>query len=72
MVEVEVGVPIAPKGPGRPTKYPWRKMEVGDSFFAEGASVKNFHAAAWRWGKALGRKFLLRQHRNGVRVHRVA
>ena len=33
---VESGVPM-PKEKGRYCKYPWRVMEVGDSFFVPGA-----------------------------------
>lgn len=37
---VESGVPM-PKEKGRYCKYPWRVMEVGDSFFVPGAPDLN-------------------------------
>ncbi len=36
-VKVDKGVPVPDaRAPGRPGKYPWEKMEVGDSFFVAG------------------------------------
>jgi len=42
MIEIDKGVPIPPprKGTGRP-QYPWRDMEVGDSFFIVNGRVNN-------------------------------
>lgn len=33
---------IAPKRPaGRPAKYPWKQMQVGESFFAPGRTPRS-------------------------------
>lgn len=50
---------------GRPPKYPWRTMEIGDSFLAiedmSGASsatrLKTFKSACCIYNRLLGRKF---------------
>lgn len=46
--EQEAAKPVN-KG-GRPAKYPWRDMQVGDSFFAPGRTTHSMHscAAAYR------------------------
>lgn len=40
-IMVERGIPVPAKAvsPGRPTKYPWHSVEVGDSFFVPGMST---------------------------------
>lgn len=50
---------------GRPPKYPWRTMEVGDTFLAVDdlsddeayTRLKTFKASCWAYSKKLGRKF---------------
>ena len=44
-IEITKGVP-APRG--RKSKYPFRDMDVGDSFFAPGSSVIGIHGCARR------------------------
>ena len=38
MIEIQKGIPMParPGGTGRIAQYPWRTMEVGDSFFIPG------------------------------------
>ena len=44
---VEDGVPIPDKRqPGRPSKYPFETMEIGQSFFAPGIKVRKVGNAA--------------------------
>lgn len=45
VIEINKGLPT-PRG--RKTKYPFREMEVGDSFFAPGSSVIGIHGCARR------------------------
>lgn len=82
MYEIEKGVemPAAVNSGGRKAKYPWAKMEIGDSFFvpANGCSMRNvqdrFASAAAQWAKRHGSKFATRQVKEpepGVRVWRV-
>ena len=45
VIEITKGLPT-PRG--RRSKYPFRDMEVGDSFFAPGSSVIGIHGCARR------------------------
>jgi len=45
---VENGVPMVKvKQPGRPSKYPFDTMEIGQSFFAPGTRCATVVNAAW-------------------------
>lgn len=75
MYEVEKGVPII-YGPGK-TKYPFRSMEVGDSFLAD---INKRHVecssaveAAKKFGKRYGKRFSYRKvDASKVRIWRTA
>jgi hypothetical protein len=71
---IEKGVPISPQkrpGAGRKSKYPFRDMEVGDSFMEPGVAPKAARCAACRSGRRLNKKFMTRTVEGGVRVWRV-
>lgn len=77
-ITVDKNVPIPPvqrPGVGRPAKYPFRQMEIGDSFFVE-RSTRFMARAVFYWEKKCGGKFSARTViENGVkgcRVWRVA
>ena len=54
-------------------RFPWRDMEIGDSFDNPGASKETtIRSAAHQAGKRLGRKFVVRQTPEGLRVWRIA
>lgn len=53
-------------------RYPYREMEVGDSFFVEGGGIQNICNQNYRTGKKLGKSFIARKEDNGVRVWRVS
>ena len=71
LITIDRDVPL-PEGAGRggPPKYPFRKMEIGDSFEAPNSAslVRSAHA----FGSRNGRKFATRRHGDQVRVWRVA
>lgn len=69
MYKIEKGVP-APEG--KESKYPFRAMEVGDSFFVPGGNGNRVSSSATMAGKRTARKFMLRCVDGGVRVWRVA
>lgn len=80
MVRIEHGVPIPPRSLGKSRKgkqrgrYPWAAMEVGDSFFARGATHISLAslASAWRYRNHMEqRKFSFRTLAGGVRVWRI-
>ena len=76
MFKVESGIelPAKPKG-GHGAKYPFAKMEPGQSFLLPTDSVNNVSNSAAKaasyWGSKLGRKFTTRRVEGGVRVWRV-
>lgn len=66
MYEIEKNVPLAM------AKYPFRHMEIGDSFFIENGNGKILRPAASNAGGLLGRKFTVRKVDGGYRVWRTA
>ena len=62
MFEIRKDIPIPTatrEGFTKPSKYPFRDMEVGDMFFVANAK-KSFSSLASAAGKRLGRKFSTR------------
>ena len=62
MVEIKRGLPIPTvhgRGIGRPTKYPWRELAVGDAFPVHIHSLSSVRAAALAYGKKHGLTFLV-------------
>ena len=70
MFEIEKEVPI-PAGSGGRGKYPWRKMEVGDSFLVPRSQMsrEGYRPVPT---SSLGIKVSIRKEGDGVRVWRVA
>ena len=63
MIKIDDGVPI-PR-----SKYPWREMKVGQSFFTEDPKVR---AAGFEAGKRLNLKFVSRTvTENGIKGFRI-
>jgi hypothetical protein len=67
-VELEKGVPL----PVARQKYPYKEMEVGDSFFVFAGGIQNVCNQNYRMGKKLGMSFIARKEGDGVRVWRTA
>jgi hypothetical protein len=70
-IDKNVPIPAATRGPA--PVFPWRRMEVGDSFFVPDRANTNSlscNAAALR--KRYGLKFTVRRENGGVRVWRIA
>jgi hypothetical protein len=70
MVNLEISrdVPVPPDK----RRYPYRVMEVGDSFFVEGGKLQVVCNNNYRTGKKLERKFIARREEGGVRVWRTS
>ncbi len=69
MIKIDKNVPIPPiVRPGRKPKYPFREMEVSDSFFVAGKIANQIVQCATR---CRPKKFVTRKEKNGVRVWRV-
>ena len=41
-IQIDKNLPIPTKAGNRVSKYPWSSLEVGDSFFVAGTTVKTF------------------------------
>ena len=79
MFEVERNIPVPDEyGGGRAGKYPWRGMDVGDSFHVPSAGLDRsllqtrMSARAVNTGNRLGTKYTVRIDGDGVRVWRIA
>jgi hypothetical protein len=66
MIEIEKGIP-RPKHTyhGRPSKYPWAKMEIGDSFSVPPGLGLYFGRQASAAGKRWEMKFSVRRCEDG-------
>jgi hypothetical protein len=79
-IQIEDIQPIVKSGskPGRPYKYPFAALKVGQAFWVNGARQPyvNLYVAVWRRNRVdVGRKFVLtkgvKEDREGYRVQRV-
>jgi len=71
-IEKDVPLPGRKVGHGRPQKYPFDAMEVGDSFFIPGAKISLLGGPISRAVKRNpGTKWAGRKVNGGVRVWRV-
>ncbi len=72
MLKIDKGVPLPePMFGGRTSKYPWRQMEVGDSFFVLGGARNNLNLAASANKHHAPKRFAARSVEGGVRVWRI-
>ena len=65
MIEIEKNIEIPERIDGRktkPYKYPFNKMEVGDSFRVEDPkSYRGLYYAAYTYGKKAGQEFIVKR-----------
>ena len=62
-IKIEHGIPITTTPPPNARKYPFNKMEIGDSFFVpveRNAKRCRVGAAAFSYGRRKGKKFSTR------------
>ena len=71
MFKIDKGIPVPTKS-GRVPKYPWREMEVGDSFFVPGMTAASAAAGCLGAKKATGWTFRYRTVDGGARIWRVS
>ena len=75
MIKVESGIPVPARTSrqgGRPSIYPFAGLDVGDSFFIPGKTVKTMSQTASKAAKRLGIEVITRTVDGGVRVWRTA
>ena len=72
-INVDKGLPLPPLRIGRPPIWPWKEMEVGDSFAVPtDCRVHIARVAAAKAGKQFGRKFTVRKVDGQLRCWRIA
>lgn len=72
--KIEKGVPILETRGTRTEEYPFRDLEIGDSFLIPSPSSKekqSILSQAYNRGKKLNRRFVTRTVPEGLRVWRV-
>jgi len=72
--KVDKNVPMpATRAAGRHAIFPWRVMEIGDSFFVtpDQTPLKYVSRRAWQAFKLTGCRFMTRAVDGGVRVWRI-
>ena len=67
--EITKDVPVPQ--PIKRHNYPYRDLQVGESFWVAGISMQSLCNSNRRQSKALARKFICRKEGDGVRVWRV-
>lgn len=71
-VDHDVPIPVGAKSKrGRPPKYPWADLEVGDSFFVKGKRPIDLGEITQRMARRTGFRFITRTVQGGVRVWRI-
>lgn len=67
-IDKNVDIPLLERG-----RYPWAEMEIGDSFFIEGASQQQLSSSAHGWSLRRGAKikFRTKKEKNGARIWRI-
>ena len=68
-MEIEKDVPLPASV--EKNSYPYRNMEIGDSFYVEGIKLNTMLNTNWRWSRKLDRNFIARKEGDGIRVWRV-
>lgn len=74
MYDIERNIEMPPRngGQGARPKFPFREMDIGDSFFVEGRTARTFSPAIQAAQKRGRGKFSCRAVEGGIRVWRVA
>lgn len=63
---IEKGLPMPEfSASGRPAKYPFSEMQVGDSFVLPEDQLIRIRSAAANWGTRQGKKLSVRQLKDG-------
>jgi len=70
-MSIAIDKQIPPPLSKKRNSYPYRSMEVGESFFVDGVGIRLMCNNNYRIGKLTGMKFVARREGNGVRVWRI-
>ena len=73
IMNIEKNIPIPGRSTlGKKSKWPWDKIEVGESFVIEGRTIVRASSMAYYASKRFGFKFTCRTIGEDVRVWRVS
>lgn len=75
MYAIDTNIPVPTKTKRARThwaiKYPWHKLDRGDSFFVPDGNLKSLRSSASMQKGRTGRKYLVRAVDGGVRIWRL-
>lgn len=72
-IKIDKNVPLPPHiREGRAPEYPWRTMEIGDSFFVAEPKTPNAATASRQTGRTFTRRAVVEDGVKGFRVWRIA
>lgn len=72
-IEKHIPIPRLPHYGGRKPTYPWRSMDVGDSFvFPSRVKKSTALSLTYKTSKQNGKKFVVRSVSEGIRCWRLA
>ena len=69
MIQIEKNIPLPPEK--KRNTYPYKQMDIGESFLVSEGKMQIVCNANYRPSKAMGMKFIARKEGNGVRVWRI-
>jgi len=72
MYKIEKNIPAPGPAPQSIRKYPFDKMQIGDSFFVPGGNQNSIATSATNQLNRYGRRYTTRKMDGGVRVWRIA
>ena len=70
-MKIDKDIPFPPSLAGAKSSYPWKELEVGDSFFTANGNTKTLSVGCSVHGARMGRKFRARKVDGGTRVWRI-
>lgn len=70
-IKIDKGIELPPNSGGRPRKYPWRDMEIGDSFFIPQKRYSGLFTGARNAGIKIRTRQMNENGVDGIRVWRV-
>lgn len=71
-VESDIAIPSGRFSRGAPNKYPFGKMDVGDSFVVMKGDETKIRNASQQYGKRYSMKFSVRKHKQDYRCWRIS
>lgn len=70
MIEIQKDIPLPAEK--KRNVYPYKEMDIGESFLVKEGKIQIVCNANYRAGKVSGKKFIARREGDGVRVWRTA